>query len=341
MPRDRNNFKAGLFVIVGVVLLCAVIIQLVNIESWFTSMQTIETRFLLDDGLKGLKVGATVTIGGTPKGAVTEVIEETSDQGVVIASIVRFEIPADYKVYENAVFELQVPTIGTNTTLNIRDFGGEGALDKPHGTGWLYEPGVDPPIAGGLGTSEAIDAAVRQLGIGAQQRREIQGTIRDVRLLVGALAGTIQEQELTEQAKQLRDSVADLRETLASARRLAAVLEKDLPPITSNVGKTAVDLKAIVDDVIERYTTWLDGVDAFVVTANDAVKKADLLMADSRGAVGTVQGMLDENRPTIRSTLTAANDVATAFRDETLQQINARLETAGQVVDDVKGFALR
>jgi ABC-type transporter Mla subunit MlaD len=318
MSRQRSNLKAGLFLTVGIVLVLAVIFTLADLEVFFTSYQRVVTRTLLADGLKGLKTGAAVSIGGANHGKVTAIRDELNSDGVVVAKLIEFVIPADYKIYENAHIDFNVPPLGSGTTLNIRSFGGPpppelaGAL-KPHGKGWQYEYGVDPPIPAGLATSEAISAAVKELGIDDLQRQQVKHIIANTDKLLAALG----------------DDPRPLAEIIANFRDISASLKTDLPKISGG----AAD---IVATVRERYGKWLDAIDSITGTASAALTKADK-------AVGTVQGMLDENRQPLQQgvasaqkALANAQEITQSVKDQTLVKVHAALDTAHTAVENVR-----
>ncbi len=66
MNSQRDNLRAGLFVFLGAILALVFVFALTDIRSLFRPMQNVVVRYLLSDGLKGLKEGAAVTLGGQP-----------------------------------------------------------------------------------------------------------------------------------------------------------------------------------------------------------------------------------------------------------------------------------
>ena len=82
MEQERDHFKAGLFVIAGIVLTILVIFTLADLNRFFEQQQTIKVYYPLDEGLQGLKEGAVVTLGDQPIGSITLIedkIEESED----------------------------------------------------------------------------------------------------------------------------------------------------------------------------------------------------------------------------------------------------------------------
>ncbi len=65
-------------------------------------------------------------LGGNQVGRVTAVRPLLSGDGAVSHWLVRIKIGSDYKLYSNAVINLERPLIGSLSTINIRDPGRKG-----------------------------------------------------------------------------------------------------------------------------------------------------------------------------------------------------------------------
>jgi len=252
MAKDRDNFKAGLFILVGLILALAAIFLLVDFQRWVRAEQTVVVEYGLRDGLKGLAPGADVTLGDRPIGKVTR-IEETTDEGEVRSLLVYCEIPGQYTIRQDAVFELVVPTLGSGTRLNITHVG----RDAP-----VYKPGESPPIAGALAGSSLTRNLVRDLGIRDRQRRQIAELIEavhaDVPEITGRMKRTLGHVEpLTEEAQV---AMRDVREALAEA-------------------------KALLTKVDRRSEVWMDRFDQITIAADEAVTEVRRQLTDDDAAV--------------------------------------------------------
>src|SRR5690606_25190953 len=129
MNQERDNLKAGLFVVVGIVLALVIVFVLTDFRRLFDRKQTVMVSYKLSDGLKGLKIGAEVTLGDQPVGEVVEIadqFEPGTDR--VIGKHVVFTMSDRYKLFTNAVIEAKAPAIGSGTKLNIRSVGD----DRPY-----------------------------------------------------------------------------------------------------------------------------------------------------------------------------------------------------------------
>lgn len=311
MTRQRNNLFAGLFVVAGIAVAFTCIILLSDLQGMFTPMYAVRVGYKLSDGLLGLKQGATVTIGNSPIGTITEIADQrdANDPDRVIGKIVTFEIPKRYTLYDNAIIELNVPPLGTGTTLNIKNVGfdpkaetktnAEGQVTDQFGCSrlgdaWAWQPG-DPPLTGGVAGSMLTANLVEDMGIGDLQRRQIQGIIANVNTLTT---------QLTQDPEKLRQIVDDLHAMMADARAFVAQL------------KTHSD-------------TWFARLDSIT----DSTDKA----------VGAAKDILQDNQPVIkdavakaRNTMDNAEVVTGRIRNETIDKITAMLDKANASFDDIK-----
>lgn len=125
MAMGSDNFKAGLFVIVGGIGAFVAVVLLADIGSLFQPTQEVTVRYPVVNGLRGLKEGAVVTLGDHPVGSVKSIVDEVDAEGNTTgkAMIVTFTLPQKYKLYDNAIVELDVPPLGAGTELNIRSVG--------------------------------------------------------------------------------------------------------------------------------------------------------------------------------------------------------------------------
>lgn len=311
MNRERNNLYAGIFVIAGVILAFVAIVLLSDLGGLFTPMYSIEVTYKLSDGLMGLKPGASVTIGNSPIGAVTDIADQMDPDNPnrVIGKIVTFEIPTRYELYDNAAIELVVPPLGGGTALNISNVGfdpqaktqtnAKGQVtdqygDPRLGDSWVWQAG-DPPLTGGIAPSKLTTDFVEEMGIGDLQRKQIQGIIANVHTVTG---------ELAKNPEKFQQIIDDARGTLADAR-------------------------AVFAQVKEHSDTWFKRIDSITDSADKAI--------------GTAKDILQENQPMLREAIAKGRDtmdnasaVTARLRKETIGKLTAMLDKANASLDDVK-----
>ena len=249
MKQERDHFKAGLFVIAGIVLAIVVIFILADLDRLFEQQQTIKVYYPLDEGLQGLKNGAAVTLGDQPIGNVTLIedkIDKSEDGAMrVVGKIVIASIPERYDIFRNAIIELKAPLIGSGTSLNIRHVGAEIPYNE------------DTPITGHIAGNAQVQELIRETGIGSEQRQQIGNIIANIEALTTALREDIPA--ITNSTKQMMSNantaVNDLKET-------------------------AMKLRNVTDHIEKRSTDWLNRVDRMTLSADQTLTTARDLVQD-------------------------------------------------------------
>ena len=252
MRHEHDNLKAGLFVLVGIVLALGAVLVLSDLEKLIERKRSVTVIYGLNEGLRGLKEGAAVTLGDVPVGTVRE-IEDVFDQtGRVISKQVSISIPAHYQLAADAVIELKAPLIGTGTTLNIRSVG----------QGEPYDPGstIKGVVPGQF---------VEQFGIGPPQREQLRAIIANVESITTQL-----REDLPHISAKLRSAVARVDAIMANAASGV-----------SDLRAAAADVKAIVADVGDRRKGWLEHVDHIAESADQMVAGVRDLVRDKDPAL--------------------------------------------------------
>lgn len=248
---QRENVKAGLFVLAGIVLCMVVLFLLVDFGELTEDYQTVRVSYPLSDGLRGLKVGSPVSIGHVPIGEVTQ-IDTLVEQDRATAQVVTFMVPQRLKLAANAQVELDVPPFGSGTKLNIRNVG----------SGTPYDPSL--VLEGYLATNPMVAQAIENTGIGDAERQRIRQIIANVA-------------QITETLR------ADLPELTRGARRIVERVE----PLPAQAGQILAELRATVDDARQiagkfrdRSDTWFDRIDAITASADASLDRLDTLLRD-------------------------------------------------------------
>lgn len=347
---ERDNVKAGVFVLAGLILALAVVFILADTSHYFQHRQEVRVYFGLAQGLQGLKVGAQVTLGDQPIGEVTRIADYRAEPArdgkrggangpVVIGKIVTCSIPAEYEIHWNAEVELMPPLLSSGTKLNIRSVGDgerytpageipedvarsvheeEGLFALLAGDGETPQPATRPHAHRYRGPRDAIPGSsggstlTRSLGIDDAQRTQIKMIIRNV-------------------AKLSRDVGEDMPALLARLRALA----DEAGPVVKNANEASEDLKAALADarktaayaeevtgkVRERSGPWLDRIDATT--------------ASVKNATGTAEAIIKDKDPAIRNTIDNVEAITKTAREKTLAQVTEALDKANAAMADL------
>ena len=137
MSNDRNAFKAGLFILISIVLIIAVIVGIKGIGQFIEPDQIRVAEFKLTDDVEGLRIGDDVRIGGMKVGIVRKVIVDQKDGGDSRVHVT-FNIPARLKLYEGAHIGVQATLTGTSW-LNFDNLGNGNVLAGESGAYWFTQ----------------------------------------------------------------------------------------------------------------------------------------------------------------------------------------------------------
>src|SRR4051794_30371029 len=102
---DRNAFKAGVFIVVSIVLILAVIVSIKGVGRLIEPQQVRTATFTLADDIGGLRVGDDVRVGGLKVGIVKSLaIERQTEAGAAQQPkiLVTFDLPERIQLREGA-----------------------------------------------------------------------------------------------------------------------------------------------------------------------------------------------------------------------------------------------
>jgi len=303
MASKRDDFWAGLFLLVGIALALTVVFVLADLRSWTQDYQRVRVLYPLADGVDGLKGGAAVQLGGVPVGSV-ESIEDHMEGGVVTGKVVTFSLPKRYRISHDAVIELEKPPIGSGTALNIRNVG----RGEPYRTD-------GPPLEGRRAGSDLVQDMVRELGIKEQQKRQLREIIDNVSTLTTSARG-----DYPQMSERLRGVLDKAEPVLANAQAAS-----------KDIRATASDTRALVADARERSGVWFDRADTVSKNINDSVAQVRLFLKDKDPAV----------RDSVDNVRAVTQRVREETLDQIAQAVgkaDKAVDNARQITAEVKAF---
>ncbi len=325
-----NNFKAGVFLLVslvGFIVMCAVIGGAG--DRFFTKRTTYVFRFDLSTGAMGLKKDSAIRVGGQQAGFVSAV-DFKKPAGTVDTPVrtgqpapsspdAQGKLPPNYiyvtahiesrlVLHTDAIINLELPLLGSVSTINIPSVGG------------LPRPGE--PAAPVLGPMQIIDGSLApptflaQAGYGGEQKTQMQNILERGSAIsnqVGEMVDSFKARlnPTLDSAQDAVNNVRDLTGEMAANRQQWAKAIGDtltnVRTATAEVADRAVEAKALVAlvrDGIEHNRPFIDRI---FFNAAEAVEKVntDLLatvrdaLADGRKAVADVADITDRARPVV------------------------------------------
>ncbi|MGB7160323.1 MAG: MlaD family protein [Tepidisphaeraceae bacterium] len=303
MAKERNALRAGLFIVISIVLIVAIIVSIEGLGRLLEPKQTRLATFKLTDDVGGLRIGDDVRAGGYKVGAVRD-IELVDARAADPHLRVTFSVPRRLMVREDARLVIQ-GTVTGSTWLNFETFGNGNEL------------AANTALAGYPGSMSELLAAARQIA------PEVKGAIVDVRTVtlpkvnnaVDRTAETVVTFKTTgEHATALIDHVRskvdpiveriygvtdpardtmvhlrdifgdtkrDFRETMANANAASGTLKEKLPPILEKVDGVMSQVSTAIDSA----NTALVDVRATMANARDVSASAKVLIAGNRGKI--------------------------------------------------------
>ncbi|MFN0010544.1 MAG: MlaD family protein [Phycisphaerales bacterium] len=325
-----NNFKAGIFLIVALVVFVAMAAVFGGAgDRYFTKRTTYVFRFDLPTGGMGLKKDSMVKIGGQVAGFVVAVDFKKPPQAVESPVrrgqpqpvqpdqsgklppnyiYVTAKVRTDLMLFEDAVINLELPLLGSVSTINIPFVGGEARADRP----------ASPPLTewGVIDGSLAPPAFLAQAGYGNEQKTQMQSILErgeQISTQVGEMIDTFNQRlgPALDSAQESVNNVRDLTGEFAKNRQEWAASVGDslrnVRTATAEAADRVIEAKtllALVKDGIEHNRPFIDRI---FFNAAEAVEKVntDLLasvrdtLADGRKAVANVLDITERARPVV------------------------------------------
>ena len=299
MSNKRNEFLAGLFIIVTAAIVVTVVLLIHGMNAGPTRI--VRASWKLADDIGGLRAGDDVRVGGMKVGQVSEISVEDpegSDPHIVIA----FTVPAKFAIHADAVVQAQSSLTGA-ADLNIQSFGTGAALAE--GQVLTGIPDAKTALFASLGRSGPnLEAAISQLN--SQTIPRVTQVADNAKALLTHADGKIDKvadntsRAAGEIADLLGDTKPDFRGTLKHLNEVSGTLSEKLPPVVQQVQgvltkidtsltsaqgalvdiqKTSANAKDITQSlrsVIVDNRSKLDGMIASLKTTSDNLKFASI-----------------------------------------------------------------
>ena len=359
MNPQRDNIKAGAFVLIGLTLAIAAIIILADPQSLFRKSQEVTIYYDLSDNLGGLKPGARVTMGGQPAGQVASIKHFNAAHGEahVEGQLVTLSIPDNLTIHWDARIELERPPLGSNTTINIASVGmpkspvydaskmipdalyrsafPEMAIDpddkKAEGEMRPLPPGAIPGMVAGNTFTEDL---IRDIGITETERIKIRRIVDHVEIItqdltrlsgaLGSRGGTVAQMidNLEAATASLKKDVPEISETAKrTMAKVEGVVDKADTAMTK-IDAAAADVKKLTGDVEQRSGKWLDNIDT--------------VTSDAAAALASLRKLVAEKDPAVRRAIDNIEEITRSVREKTLRQIEVALDTATEAIENTR-----
>ena len=263
MPqKERSQFKAGLFIIISVLLIFCVVVAIKGVKAVFTPVDERSVRFTLSDDVGGLRIGDDVRIGGFKVGVVRRIDLHGLDDKEEPSLIVSFSLPRQYPLHANAHIAIQTTVTGTSV-LNIDNIGSGDMLS------------ADTELTG---HPSALSALVASLG-GAGG--DVMDILHDVK---------------SKTLPKLANAADHASDTLTSIHGLSENANGVLGESKTDLHGTFANINVITSDVKQKLPALLEHADGVIVRATTALDNARGTLEDLRVTVGNARDITNTAR---------------------------------------------
>ena len=306
MAKERNNLKAGIFILVSIALIVTVILSITGIQRIFLPEQDRTVSFRLSDDLGGLQIGDEVRIGGFKVGVVKsiDVRDDVKEVAPTAASstrpsssqpvrpaqpapaadksrlLVTFTLPSRYELHEDAVVGVQATITGT-ACLNISDLG----------TGKV----ADGQLAL-VGQPSALNALLATLGGVAPELKPI---VADARLAVADVR-TKTVPALNATLTNVREkTVPELNSALTNYKTAGAHLDDMLGESKTDFKGTVHNLKTATGTINDKLPGVMDSAHQLIARLDDTVKNTSGTLEDVKASMANFKTVSEKARDVV------------------------------------------
>jgi ABC-type transporter Mla subunit MlaD len=290
MTNERNAFKAGLFIIISIVLILWVTFMIKGVGKLTDVMTMRSVKFSLTDNIGGLRIGDDARVGGLKVGIVKSIdLIPQSDGSQYI--LVYFTMPQRIDVHTNAHIVVESTVTGT-ADLNIDNLG-DGAILATH-----------EPLTGSPGTLTTILAGAQQI------MPLVKDTITDfkthtvprVNNTLDKFGGTADTgKEALAQIRDLfSDTKSDFRSTVKNLNSATGTLDKKLPVVMDDIHEVLDKSKGTVDSV----TVALEDVKKTAANARDITASGKSILVGNRSKIDNMISSLKATGDNLKAATT-------------------------------------
>jgi ABC-type transporter Mla subunit MlaD len=275
MTKERNAFKAGLFIVLAVALGIGIVISIKGAGRLTGPRQTRTAYFKLTDDLGGLRVGDDVRVGGHKVGVVQAIelvgAEDTAATAKREARLaVEFRMPQRIVLRDGVKLSVQTTLTGASV-LNIESLG------------------TGPALAANASLNGSPDPKTALLDSLGRLGPQLEGTVGDAKVAVAEvktrtvpkLSAAIDRagEAMTELRDTLGPSKSDYHGTVANLNATTADLKKRLPEMLAHADKVIGNL----DGSLTKVQTALDDVNATMANARDLTAATKEVLSGNKG----------------------------------------------------------
>jgi phospholipid/cholesterol/gamma-HCH transport system substrate-binding protein len=276
----RNEFVAGLFILVALVAMAAVLVVTADLGELGREKAIYHVAF---DEAPMVRQGSPVQLGGQAAGRVIEIKRQwrtaTDGEATAFYYVLALQVPADIELRRDARVGVETAVIGGDAAVNIRSVGvGKLAIDT-----------ATHPIEGRSG--DMIATALASLGIGPEEKKQISETIANVHAVTASLRKT---------APKIEKTVDDIKAITGDLHAKLPDIVASINETTNSIKSASANIDAILKENRENIKTSITNVAELTEKAKKQV--GDLLVSLNE-ASGHVKTLIAANRVNLNDTM--------------------------------------
>ncbi len=289
MDKQRNAFKAGLFILISIGLTIGVIVGIEGLGSFFEPTQQRTVTFTLTDNLNGLSKGDDVRVGGVKVGKVNQIEYVPEDNGSPRLHV-HYQIPKKYVIRKDAVVAIESLITGS-AYINIANLGtGDELPDTTSVVGRIGGIGAlmakaDDTILAFKDTSLAATAMVKK----------IDDRIDPVIDKYNALA-TRGTEMMTALRDMIGQSTTDFKGTMANLNASTTAIKEKLPGILDDARAVLTKLQGTIDNA----TLAMEDIKKTFAHTRDLTKDVKTIIATNRAKFDAIIAGLKDSSDNIK-----------------------------------------
>lgn len=299
MKNERNALKAGIFIMISLLLIVAVVVGIKGVGRFVEPLQFRTTTFKLSDDIGGLRIGDDVRIGGAKVGAVRGIDIETDKTTPLV--LVRFSMPKRFVLKEGAQPRIQ-GTLTGSAWINFETLGTGAALPED-----AVLAGSPSPTTELLARVMAIAPSVQEIVSDVKTK-----TVPKVNLALDKTAGTMdsfRETGLaaTDFVKTLKSKIDDIvarynriadtgTQAMVNIRDLFGDIKTDFRTTVANVSNLSGSLKEKLPPILDKADSALAKMQGTVDSINVALEDVKQVAANTRDMTASARSIITGNR---------------------------------------------
>jgi phospholipid/cholesterol/gamma-HCH transport system substrate-binding protein len=306
--KQRNAFRAGVFMLISIALVVAVVIAISGTSRFTQHFNTFFVRFSLADDIGGLQVGDDVRIGGLKVGSISGIFV-SSDSSATPGVNVKIELPAEYDLRADGEISVQKGLTGP-ADIDITSLGsGQSLLPGSYVKG-------SPDHLAVLEANLAI--ASGKLNTDLDKLGQTADSFTDT-----GHAATATVQDVHTQIPQIHQRFNDL---IASAIQMLDAIHDFIGPSSGDFHTTLANLSAItktakekVPDILDELHDGLAKVDTALTHVNNAMLNVEVTAANARDLTGGLASLIQDNRSKLDGIITSLKSASDNLKYATVE----------------------